>query len=578
MFYCAILSVAKGFHCFFYPSCRNLSNTKRKLSSVKFEKRTKVRLLKLLTKEKGWFKMKNKLLSVLLAVALLTALVPLSLSAETEDVPEFSRTGTYNGFTYGILTQADPYGSELLETAVITGYTGSSKNPEIPETVKDVFVEAIAPEAFKDHTDIVSVTLPWQIDIIGEYAFSGCTSLTSVMTSEEPIAMIGDYAFFGCTSLTEPVIGLVMGVGVLDETAWFRSKPDGLVYLEYSQGFDYDTGEDILGKILYRYKGTMPKNTEIALDENVLAIAGGAFKDCSGLSWIALPEFLTVISSEAFMGCTSLTEIYLPSMTEMILDRAFADCTSLNEITLDPYAMLLVVMPDAFENTAWYNALPAGPIYLADSVLIGFKNANAGTSFSVKPGTVSVSPYAFDGSPDLKELTIPCSVRNYTLALMSIAADLTIYGVPESMAELAAMVLGLNFVPSGRHEKPVTIYEIDPCADYGYVYTEYPCCHMPLSDVTEAFAGNASHTFEDGVCVLCGKEDNRLIGDAYGDGVVNARDSATYSRYLAGWNIIVDEETLDLNGDGKYTAADKVLLTRYLAGWEITSNIGQPLA
>ena len=44
-------------------------------------------------------------------------------------------------------------------------------------------------------------TIPNSVTSIGDYAFSGCTSLTSV-TIPNSVTSIGDSAFYGCTSLS----------------------------------------------------------------------------------------------------------------------------------------------------------------------------------------------------------------------------------------------------------------------------------------------------------------------------------------------------------------------------------------
>jgi hypothetical protein len=45
------------------------------------------------------------------------------------------------------------------------------------------------------------VTIPDSVTSIGSYAFSGCTSLTSIIIPDS-VTSIGNYAFSNCTSLT----------------------------------------------------------------------------------------------------------------------------------------------------------------------------------------------------------------------------------------------------------------------------------------------------------------------------------------------------------------------------------------
>ena len=55
--------------------------------------------------------------------------------------------------------------------------------------------------AFYGCTSLTSVTIPNSVTSIGDWAFYRCTSLTSV-TIPNSVTSIGDWAFYSCTSLT----------------------------------------------------------------------------------------------------------------------------------------------------------------------------------------------------------------------------------------------------------------------------------------------------------------------------------------------------------------------------------------
>lgn len=68
-------------------------------------------------------------------------------------------------------------------------------------------------------------------------------------------------------------------------TYWFDSQHDGIVYA---------------GKVLYKYKGTMPDNPIIDIDEGTLGVADYAFSDCNKLTSIAIPNNVIHIGNYSF--------------------------------------------------------------------------------------------------------------------------------------------------------------------------------------------------------------------------------------------------------------------------------------
>ncbi len=62
-----------------------------------------------------------------------------------------------------------------------------------------------------------------------------------------------------------------------------------------------------------------------------------------------------------------------------------------------------------------------------------------------------------------------------------------------------------------------------------------------------------------------------ITGDLDNDGELTDWDGVLLARYLAGWNVEVEDiEALDIDADGEITDWDGVLLDRYLAGWNVT--------
>ncbi|MCR5693880.1 MAG: hypothetical protein K6G89_02775 [Clostridia bacterium] len=60
-----------------------------------------------------------------------------------------------------------------------------------------------------------------------------------------------------------------------------------------------------------------------------------------------------------------------------------------------------------------------------------------------------------------------------------------------------------------------------------------------------------------------------VLGDVDGDGEISDWDCIVIERYLAGWDVTIDESASDIDGDDDLSDWDAILLARYLAGWDI---------
>lgn len=190
-------------------------------------------------------------------------------------------------------------------------------------------VTSIGNEAFMSCYGLTSVTIPNGVTSIGDMAFWNCYSLKSVTISNS-VTSIGSSAFAYCYDLTSVTIGngvTNIGSDAFLETPWYNSQPDGLVYI---------------GKVAYKYKGTMPNNTQITIKDGTLGIAGSAFENCTTLTSITLPNSLTTIGYWAFENCSGLKEIYCyAEETPEVPYSAFYD--------VDVCKIMLVVPDNSYE-------------------------------------------------------------------------------------------------------------------------------------------------------------------------------------------------------------------------------------
>ena len=322
-------------------------------------------------------------------------------------------------------------------------------------------------------SEITSVSLPDGLTRIGEGAFHSCSSLTSI-TIPYSVTTIGEYAFYYCSSLTDITIPnsvTNIGYNAFSGTPWCNNQPDGVIYV---------------GKVLYRYNGTMPANTSIAVEEGIVSIAPSAFSGCSGLTSLTIPNSVTSIGSSAFRGCSSLTSINIPEGVTNIEANTFLNCSSLTSITIPNNvksvehsafsgcsSLASITFPDdiisigeyAFNGTSWYTNQPDGVIYVG-KVLYKYKgDMPANTNIAIKDGTISISPQAFQKCSTLISVVIPNSVTNIGYYAFS------------SCSSLSSVTIGKNVTTIG-----------------GYAFA---WCENSLTSITlpENITSIASHAF-----------------------------------------------------------------------------------
>lgn len=212
----------------------------------------------------------------------------------------------------------------------------------------------------------------YSVSGISQYSFFECENLKSI-TISEGLYFISDYAFSGCTKLTSVNIPNSMRFVVsnaFDDTPWFDSKPDGLVYV---------------GNCAYKYKGDMQRDTSIVIKDGTVSISDYAFKDCENLISVEFPSSLLSIGAYSFYRCTKMATVSVPE--------------SVSSIGVE-----------AFDGTAWYNSLPNG-VYYIGSMLYGCKGDLWLDTLFVKEGTKYINRQAISTKGYLRCVIIPEGVK-----------------------------------------------------------------------------------------------------------------------------------------------------------------------
>ena len=207
--------------------------------------------------------------------------------------------GVTNGYTGSlVIPESVVYNDVTYSVTSIGGWVFNGRTDLTGELVIPNSVTSIGDNAFQDCSGLTSVVIGNSVTSIGSHAFVNCSGLISVEFNAENCTAMPDYyfAFQGCTALSTVTIGenvKTIPDGAFKGTPWLDNHPDGVVYA---------------GKVLYKYKGTMPANTSIAVKAGTLSIADNAFSGCTGLTSIEIPNSVTSIGNYAFSNVNAIFE------------------------------------------------------------------------------------------------------------------------------------------------------------------------------------------------------------------------------------------------------------------------------
>ena len=190
--------------------------------------------------------------------------------------------------------------SEPTETS--PGYSGDLYCPDCDKVVE------------KGYTYWIEDNLTWKLYEDGTLNISGTGAMKDYDSDDSPatqkkdsvkkvvieddVTSIGNYAFSGCSSLTD--ITLPSSVTSIKSCAFYKCS----------------------------------QLASIEIPSSVTSIGNSAFRNCTGLTSITISDRVTSIGNYVFWGCSNLTSIVIPDSVTSIGELAFSDCSSLTSITI----------------------------------------------------------------------------------------------------------------------------------------------------------------------------------------------------------------------------------------------------
>ncbi len=269
--------------------------------------------------------MKNKII-IVVSVILMLGVTTVFSFADSESGNVNGNISNYSETYNGSIKETGECGYKVNYTLyddgtlIIEGngkmYNNAFNSSEYANTILKVDIKSgvtsIGNYAFSGCSALTSVTIPEGVMSIGNYAFSGCSTLTSV-TIPEGVMSIGDYTFKDCSSLTS------------------INLPEGITSI---------------GKWTF---GNCSNLTNIAIPNGVESIGACAFYRCSSLTSVTIPSSVVSIGNSAFNYCISLTSVTIPESVTSIGDGAFLSCRNLVHVTINNG------MPALGKNVFGYN-------------------------------------------------------------------------------------------------------------------------------------------------------------------------------------------------------------------------------
>ncbi len=230
----------------------------------------------------------------------------------SNELQVFAHDFKYNSIYYNILSESD-------KTVEVT-YKGSLYDEYINEYNGDVII----PESAIYNGIIYSVVK------IGEKTFRKCTDLISV-TIPKSVSLIGDYAFFDCIGLTSIIVedGNIVYNSYGNCNAIIETETNTLI-----TGCKSTVIPDFVKNIAsFAFAGCIDL-TNIMLPDSIINIGSSAFFGCKDLKKITMGNSVVNIGNSSFAGCESLTSITIPSSVKCIGSGAFSGCSGLKTIIM----------------------------------------------------------------------------------------------------------------------------------------------------------------------------------------------------------------------------------------------------
>lgn len=323
-------------------------------------------------------------------------------------------------------------------TKVLAAAPAYSRLIEIPETVEDI--EALKDEVYsnlryyvtdksayfttvdgvtysKDMKEVIACdqskegdfTMPDSVETIRDYAFFGCSNLTSVKVSDK-VTDISYRAFSNCQSLTSITLPKNLKSishhafaydrnlseaklpATLEEIGECAFSQDALTSVDFGSSLKQIGGSAFYGNPL----------SSVTIPDSVENVGGSAFSG-TGITQAIVGNSLTQLSDSTFHACKSLTSVTLGNKVKSIGQNCFESCTSLTDLTINSPS--IEVGSRAFAGCSLKNFTDWDK--LGGTVAYSAFRGTGIEQVTLPPTVTSLAYCSFAGSKDLASISLP---------------------------------------------------------------------------------------------------------------------------------------------------------------------------
>lgn len=328
-----------------------------------------------------------------------------------------------DGISYNIISSQD----KTVE--VTTSENVYSGNININSTVTNDGVSysviKIGDYAFAGCSSLSSVVLPEGLQSIGTGGFSGCTSLASI-SIPSTVKELGTRSFSACSQIKN--ISLSLGLEIMGDYCF-----SGCTSLE---AITIPSSVLILGS--YCFSGCT-KITSMSLPSGITEIGEFCFNECIALESLELPSGLNALPSSFISGCKKLISLTIPETVTILGPKCFSGCfieklripqsvTNVSGDFLDENPNIKSIEFDAnikYIPTVYQNQqrITAGC----------FVECQALESVIITSPITKLPDYCFKECIALKNVSIPNSVVTLGNCCFTNCQSLTDFSIPESV-------------------------------------------------------------------------------------------------------------------------------------------------